>query len=185
MTCLSAPRGIGRHPGDLDLEHGAAPGPSLVPLDACRRGARRGSGTARGRRPVRRTGVLGVSARACRKRWNRWGRKSASIPAPVSVTTASSWPSSLRTRSDDRPPSGVNFTAFDSRFHSTCWKRPAIEDGLAEVGRDLEVDGDALRLARSGGSPRRPRAPTSSTEVACGPAERAPTSTATGRAGPR
>ena len=52
------------------------------------------------------------------------GEEVGSMPWPVSVTTASSWPACLRMRSDTRPSSGVNLIAFDSRFHSTCWKRP-------------------------------------------------------------
>ena len=61
-------------------------------------------------------------------------------------------------RSDTRPSSGVNLIAFDSRFHSTCWKRAAIEHGLSESGRDVEIEGHALRERAGPDDPdRRPR----------------------------
>jgi hypothetical protein len=48
---------------------------------------------------------------------------SGAIPIPVSSTSKATRPSRAgRTRSET-PPRSVNFTAFESRFFSTCWRR--------------------------------------------------------------
>ena len=51
-------------------------------------------------------------------------------------------------RSCTCPPRGVNFTAFDSRFHTTCWSRSGSPDTGATVGLDERFDGDALGVRR-------------------------------------
>ena len=46
-------------------------------------------------------------------------------PAPVSATTISAMLPRARSRTRTVPPSGVNFTAFESRFQAICWSRAA------------------------------------------------------------
>jgi hypothetical protein len=45
------------------------------------------------------------------------------MPMPVSVTTISIVPSRRVSAIPARPPGGVNFTAFASRFQITCCRR--------------------------------------------------------------
>ena len=47
------------------------------------------------------------------------------MPAPVSATAISTSESTRRVVTVTRPPAGVNFTAFDSRFQNTCCRRRA------------------------------------------------------------
>ena len=47
------------------------------------------------------------------------------IPWPESFTTIRACVPSFSSLTSMEPPSGVNFTAFDSRFHTTCLKRLA------------------------------------------------------------
>ena len=65
-----------------------------------------------------------VALSACRKRSKTKGRKSGRMPLPVSLTTISARPSASPTRLSTPPPSGVNLMAFESRFQTTCCKRP-------------------------------------------------------------
>ena len=50
-------------------------------------------------------------------------RSSVGTPTPVSVTRTTTSPSSRPARTSTRPPSGVNFTAFDTRLSTTCLSR--------------------------------------------------------------
>ena len=43
-----------------------------------------------------------------------------------------------------RPPSGVNFTALDSRLNTTCLTLRSSASIVADPGRDLEAEGDAV-----------------------------------------
>ncbi len=45
------------------------------------------------------------------------------MPTPESWTTISACEFTRSRATRTRPPGGVNFTAFASRFHSTCWRR--------------------------------------------------------------
>ena len=62
----------------------------------------------------------------CQNRSKTNGRSSAAIPAPVSCTTTSTPFGCRNARIFTCPPSGVNLTAFPTRFESTC----AIRSGL-------------------------------------------------------
>ena len=42
------------------------------------------------------------------------------MPMPVSLTTTSTWELTRSSRTCARPFLGVNFTAFDTRFQTTC-----------------------------------------------------------------
>ncbi len=57
---------------------------------------------------------------ACRKRSNTYGRKSAGMPMPLSLTKISASLSPGVSPTVTWPPFGVNFKAFDNRFHTTC-----------------------------------------------------------------
>ena len=51
------------------------------------------------------------------------------MPRPVSLTAISTCEFTRSRVICTRPPFGVNLTAFESRFHTTCWRRagsPAI-----------------------------------------------------------
>ena len=56
----------------------------------------------------------------CRNSSNTASWSSGAMPTPVSVTEISAMPSAMPARTSTRPPSGVNFNAFDRRFSSTC-----------------------------------------------------------------
>ncbi len=45
------------------------------------------------------------------------------MPTPVSSMTISTCELTRSRTTWIRPPDGVNFTAFDRRFHNTCWRR--------------------------------------------------------------
>ena len=54
------------------------------------------------------------------------------MPTPVSVTDTSTAPSRGRARTSIRPPSGVNFTALDSRFRSDLLDLALVGDDVLE-----------------------------------------------------
>ena len=56
------------------------------------------------------------------------GRKSGRMPIPVSLTTISTCEFTRSRRTCTRPFFGVNFTAFDTRFQTTCCRRPGSPD---------------------------------------------------------
>ena len=66
------------------------------------------------------------------------------MPAPLSLTVISAVPCARRSRTWTSPPVGVNFTAFDSRFHAICWSRAPSPYTTAERRVDLDGDRDAL-----------------------------------------
>ena len=51
------------------------------------------------------------------------GRKSALMPCPLSLTMMATNRPACSSRTSIDPPDSVNFTAFDSRFHTTCCNR--------------------------------------------------------------
>ena len=53
------------------------------------------------------------------------GISAGGMPCPVSLTSNTAQPSSLRSRTAMPPPSGVYLMAFDSRLSSTCFRRSA------------------------------------------------------------
>ena len=96
----------------------------------CRRASRRCGGRSPGRARGRRS-CASCRLSACRKRSNTCGRKSGAMPMPVSLTTISTCEfDALEPRTWTRPPFGVNFTALDSRFQTTCCSR----SGSPETG---------------------------------------------------
>ena len=60
---------------------------------------------------------------ACRNRSKTYGRKSGLMPSPVSRTVSRARSSTRSSAMRTRPPRGVNFTAFETRFQTTCCKR--------------------------------------------------------------
>ena len=92
---------------------------------------------------------------ACRKRSKTWGRNSGLIPMPVSMTLTSTCELTRSRSTWTRPPLGVNFTALESRFQTTCWRARVAGDGTGERVEDL-VDPDLLRVGgRHHGGDRR------------------------------
>ena len=68
-------------------------------------------------------------ASACLNRSKTCGRKSERMPAPLSSTTISTCDPARRNVTFTSPPLGVNLSALDSRFQTTCCRRagsPAI-----------------------------------------------------------
>ena len=63
------------------------------------------------------------------------------MPVPSSATVMIAWDRISRSVTDTWPPAGVNFTAFDRRFHTTCCSRaaspaigpPASSDVVIEI----------------------------------------------------
>ena len=101
-------------------------GPSRrFPPARCRRATRRGAGRSRGRGRGRRAART-LDESAWRKRSNTCGRN-AGCDAHRRRRTPTRRPSSSRraTATVTWPPDGVNFTAFDTRFQTTCCKRSA------------------------------------------------------------
>ena len=79
--------------------------------------------------------------------WNRsktCGRNSPRMPAPSSATPISACVRVARRVTSTWPPRGVNLTAFDSRFHTTCCRRAGIAGDRPHVGVDLLAQLDAL-----------------------------------------
>ncbi len=68
---------------------------------------------------------------ACQKRSKTWGRTSGARPRPVSRTTILTEVRRRRSAISTRPPAGVNLTALDSRFHTTCWSRSGSPETTA------------------------------------------------------
>ena len=64
-----------------------------------------------------------VELSPCRKRSNTYGRKSAAMPTPLSLTAICTWEFTRWSWTCTRPAFGVNFTALLRRFHITCRKR--------------------------------------------------------------
>ena len=127
---VSPPAGTAR--GDAGASTGAArgrrtvkvepsPGPRLsaCTVPPCSSTRWRTMASPRPRPPCARVLVLS----ACRKRSNTWGRNSGSMPLPSSATLRVRHEGSRRRRTSMRPPCGVNFTAFETRFHTTCCRR--------------------------------------------------------------
>ena len=54
----------------------------------------------------------------------------------------------LRSRTSTRPPSGENFTALSTRFHTTCWKRAGSQQQRLAVALEGDVDGDVAGARR-------------------------------------
>lgn len=57
---------------------------------------------------------------ALANRSNTYGRSSAAMPRPVSLTEMRTPARARSTRTSMCPPSGVNLTAFERRFQTTC-----------------------------------------------------------------
>src|SRR6185369_6869043 len=74
------------------------------------------------------TGIVNVKVDPCSSwlltqivpPWRSTNLRARARPNPVSATEISTKPSASTARTSMRPPSGVNFTAFDKRFTSTC-----------------------------------------------------------------
>jgi hypothetical protein len=64
-----------------------------------------------------------MPASAWLKRSNKWGRKSAGMPTPVSLTVTATCEFTRSRRTCTRPRRSVNFTAFEHRFHRICRRR--------------------------------------------------------------
>jgi len=62
---------------------------------------------------------------ACVKRSKTCGRNSGAMPMPLSFTWSCTRSAFLCRSTLIVPPSGVNFTAFDSRLDTSCCSRPA------------------------------------------------------------
>ena len=90
-----------------------------------------------------------VDESAWRKRSKMCGRNAGSIPRPLSVTSI--WACESVTldvhRRPDRPE-GVNFTAFESRFQTTCCKPGGVPRHGPERRASAELELDALRIRR-------------------------------------
>ena len=91
-----------------------------------------------------------VDASAWRNRSKTYGRNSGSMPAPVSRHGQIGAATPLRaTVTSTRRRVGVNFTAFDSRFQTTCCSAIGVADEQRlGVGRELDLDRDLLRRRR-------------------------------------
>ena len=95
----------------------------------------------RPRPPWRR--VLELSA--CRKRSNRCGRNSGVMPCPVSVTVMTTSAPAPAHSSSTRPPRGVNLIALESRFQTTCCRRPGSPETTPAI--DASCDSSAMSFA--------------------------------------
>ena len=80
------------------------------------------------------------------------------MPWPVSLTTSSTRESTRCERTCTRPPRGVNLTAFDSRFHTTCCSRSGI-------ARDRRRSPRRPSIWSARPSRRRPAAPSPTASV--------------------
>ena len=67
---------------------------------------------------------------------------------PVSLTTISTCELTRSSRTCTRPPFGVNFTAFDSRFHTTCCRRSGSPETGPTRGSMTALDAHALGVGR-------------------------------------
>ena len=77
------------------------------------------------------------------------GRNSGEIPWPLSLTVSTAWDWMRWRRIWIRPPRGVNFAAFDSRFQTTCCSRSGSPDTMPALGsRTLSM---AMPLAPAAG----------------------------------
>ena len=140
--------------------------PALSAEDAPRRSCRRlpSSGCAWRRRAARRASGRSPG-RGRSRRWLlvNWfwtcsnGRPILRIadfgmPMPVSSIVTTTAFATLRARTAIRPPSGVNFTALERRFRSTCFmaRRSAF---IVSPGAMFRLDADALALGRDRGQP--------------------------------
>ena len=75
----------------------------------------------------------------------RRARNSGAMPMPVSVTRTSIWRvAAAPGRPRLRPPRGVNLTALDSRFQTTCWRRSGSPLARAASGSSRRSTLDAL-----------------------------------------
>ena len=63
---------------------------------------------------------------------------------PVSLTTISTWEFTRSRRTWTRPFFGVNFTAFDTRFQTTCCRRPGSPDTGPTRGSTIGLKPHAL-----------------------------------------
>ena len=68
------------------------------------------------------------------------------MPTPVSDTIRSTVAPPLLSVTSTRPPAGVNFTAFESRFQITCWRRAGSPATIAAPRSEAHGDVDALGL---------------------------------------
>ena len=75
------------------------------------------------------------------------------MPMPVSLTTISTCEFTRSRRTCTRPRFGVNFTAFDTRFQTTCCRRPGSPDTGPTRGSTIGLDAHALGVG--GGLNRR------------------------------
>ncbi len=78
------------------------------------------------------------------------------MPCPVSCTRISACESTCFRCTSIRPPFGVNLTAFDNRFHTTCWRRSAspvmrICDSGSSATLHLHAFGDSAGPCRLDG----------------------------------
>ena len=78
-----------------------------------------------------------------------------SIPTPVSMTVRRALASWRVSRNSIRPPSVVNFIAFESKFAIACWRRrasprtsPAV---FVQLYNELELLGAELAVSRAHG----------------------------------
>ena len=85
-----------------------------------------------------------VLASAWRKRSKTCGRNSGLMPMPVSMTLISTCELTRSRSTWTWPPLGVNLTALESRFQTTCWSRAASP--VTGAGERIEhlMDADAL-----------------------------------------
>src|SRR5919109_636511 len=71
------------------------------------------------------------------------GNTSGAMPSPESFTVSSASSAVRCSPTPIRPWRGVNFTALMSRFHSTCWRRPAAPStrtGVASSSVSTAID---------------------------------------------
>src|SRR5690606_11228214 len=109
--------------GSRTVKRAPRPGPSLAASIAppCSSTRSRAIERPSPRPPWRR--VLPLSA--CQKRSKTCGRSPGSIPSPVSVTVSNASVSLTDSRASTTLPRPLNFTAFVSKFQTTCWRRVA------------------------------------------------------------
>ncbi len=89
----------------------------------------------------------GVSA--CENRSNTRDRNSGAMPRPVSVTTSRNAAPTGDSASVTRPPSGVNFTALDSRFHAT-WRSRSPSADIHRADGSMAVTSSTPRASAAG-----------------------------------
>ncbi len=153
-TGASVARRGGRQPHD---ERRARVSRQRSPRPPCRRAPRRGAGRWRGRGRGPGSAGAGESS-AWLNRSNRCGRNSGAMPTPGVASPRSRRRSPTRRASTSMQPSlGVNFTAFESRFHST-WCSRAASPMTTRPGSTCDADRDVLeRRPWAAPFPRRPR----------------------------